>query len=1102
MDELDITQQIKNNIAARDLQTPAANERREYGVRADDTGTGTLIGYGFSAKSGLSGAIQFLERKGITPDPDFNIDDHPELRDGLALEDQDGLLYTRSYAEAMQYRNDALSEMNKARILANAGGRGVVAMALGGLLDVDLPLMFVSGGSYAGGKVAAGAAKIGLQGTRIARAAQYGAAGAEAGILTESVNAMVRPTGDWTDVPAAGLSGLAFGSVIGASAGKHIDAGNAVIKDVMHDETGAFNMDSFFGLFKKKEKEPEDVANEQFGETRREFSDNLNSGSTEYTDFTAKPGTPDDIFTIPEYKPGEFASQGTQDMIMKSEKFVKDTGIDKRLSDAFGKDGISKAGGKFQKVVDKTPFSSDWGDLMTSDSYIAKTFAYKAFESPAGIVRNNRSAAMWSEMYQGQIASPVTVPYNTQLKKWIAETNRKDHPVLGMHRQSAIDAFNREFLLEMQSRYHDGVSVTSSKAVKEFADGTDIGSARALQILQDKSSPVRGSENLQPKSGWFPQRWRGDNVIKVIRDIDAAQGGKKGRGIIEDTLAKSYMKLHGWSYEEALQFAKAVTRRALAKERGIDTNLARLLDEEGTEYLIRYLKDNGIADNTAQKMVDGLKGSKLNEKKESFLKHRTDIDLREQIPGTNFRLVDLVDTDVVGVWTTYSRRASGAAALSRQGIQRSDKKSIIDAILEEQSGRGSNKLSREQLEGMFSYFEGGAYAGGINNWARRAMGATRLALLNMLGIPQLAETGPIIAAVGLKTFMKASSKEIRELMTGRNSTLSNELRSYTAFIDGEHKLFQDHLMLDDTRPDAGMYAELGSWLDKLLSKGSYIQGYTSGFFKIRQLQQRTAVRSMIYRLSDMFTKNKALSTERLYDLGFDDNMVKRISKYFTDGTVQLSKGGDEVLSLNWDKWNPDDIYDFTLALNRHAHQVVQKAMKGESTFWMNKTEGALLMQLKSFPMLAMQKQLARNMKIQDIESRMVWLYSAMTAAAAYGIRAGLTGKEENLEPIAIMKGAFNLSNMTGWLPMWSDPVATMFGMDDLRFNHYGSLGAGGSVVGVPPVFQTLDRMARIPSSAVKVALGDYKNKDIYALQATPIIGNAVGFGYMFNEMKK
>jgi hypothetical protein len=930
---------------------------------------------------------------------------------------------------------------------------------------------------------------MGLAGTRTSGAIKMGLAGAEAGLITETANAMVRPTGEWTDIPLAGLGGMVFGTTLGAVAGKQID-------EFVADETGSLNLDAFFGDPRKK-------ANDSLSEARRDFADSVADGQAGRVDYSAKAALDDEVFTLADDFDTSTMSEGMADLAVRAGEYLQTSGIQKQVDGAFDDTPMGRTAKKFYNFLTKTPVATDWDALMKSNSNLAKIFAYKGFESAAGIARNNRSAAALQNVYTNQIAGQVGVHYPDLITKWASK--RTDTPsFLNMNRQSVIDGFNREVFEELQYRYHENVSnPNSDEFVRKMADHIDESSARAVNIL--KGSPgemaVKGSENLAAEKGWFRQLWRGDRMLEVIKDLDQQLGKGKGRAAIADTLANSYRKIHGWDKEHALKFANAVLRRGLARERGIDTNLVRMLDSEGSEYMVQFMRDNGFSRELAEGLVDGLKGAKAEQGKQSFLKNRKDVDLREQIAGTNYRLMDLVDTDILGVWSQYSRNAAGAASLARNGIQRADRKRIIDAIMSEEAATGKQTLSREQLEGMFSYFDGGAFAGGLNPWARRALQLTNLSLLNSLGLTQTAEAGVQVAAVGLDAFRRAAPVEVREMLSGKNSELAEELRPWTAAIDGEHNVFMDHLALDDTRADPGAFAEAGQFMDKLLVRGSRVQGYVSGFYKVKQLQQRTAVRSVLYRLADMFRKDATMSTKRLYDMGFtDDAMVTRIGKYFTDGTVKFDEGGD-VLRMNFNDWNQEDVLDFALILNRHTDQVVQRAMRGESSVWMHKTEGAVLAHLKSFTILTMQKQLLRNARIMDAEASMAFIYSLGTAGAAYTAQQAIKGNTENLEAEKIAKGAFMLSNMTGWIPQWSDPLMSMLGMDNLRFNHYGAVGVGGDVVGTPPVLPTLNRVAHIPEAAIGLVTGTAKNEDIYALQSTPIIGNLYGFSYMFGAMK-
>jgi len=1035
-----------------------------------------LLEGGFQAYNAAGGWVQAAERKFIATDPNFQLEAHwDELKEGVPGEYYDQFGTVNSLSEARLLKSQIIEEVKNKRLLAHSGVRGAVAAGLAGIVDLDAPLMFASGGTYLGTKLGALTAKIGLAGTRVEQIVKAGAAGVEAGLITETGNVLSRPTGDWTDIPYAGLSGLVFGAGIGT-------------------------------LTKTEAK-----ANAAASKLRGDFSESVAGREAGRTDYSS--GVQDDgLFAKfsegsvgaasvvkPTFDPG-MVSEDVLKMRQDAQKFIQKNGIAMQVETAFPNTPQGRAAQKMHDALASTILASDWDKLMKSNSAIAQAMAYKLFESPAGIVRNNKSGAMLHEIYHSEIQSPVTTNYTKHYDAWTRDNSPNTSKLVNRLDTELSDRFNQQIYTELQFRLHDGVSSPNvHPAVKTYVDQIDTGSATGIKVLQGLSgeTPVRGAELLKAERGWFPQRWRGDKISKLIREKGVS------RQAIEKALANSYTKLYPtWDAEMAMTYAKAVTRRSLAKENGIDTNLFRLLDQEGIEYMQQFLRDNGFTAARADQLIEGLKGKKADQSKENILKSRKDVDLRDQIPGTDYRLMDLVDTDIIKVWSTYSRQASGAAAMARHGIQKADKKQFMNAIMAEEHANGGSTLSAEFVQDMFSYFEGGGFAGGLNPWVRRAMQTTNLALLNGLGLTQAAEVGVQIGAVGWEAFMKTAPKEVKDMLSGKTNEALADFRGLIAGIDGEHNIHMDWMALDHMRSDPGVMRELGNFLDGLLVKGSQLQGYTSGFFKMKQLQQRIAVRSMLYRLAEHFNGDKAIGKERLYDLGITNETIhNRIGKYFTDGTVELAKDGD-VLKMNFDKWKPEDVYEISASLNRHVNQVVQKMLRGESTQWFHRDFGAFLTHLKTFTIGAIQKQLLRNARIQDAESTMSFIYSLMTAGAVYTAQQVIAGRDQNLTPERIIKGSIQMSNMTGFLPQWTDPVASMLGLDSLRFSPYNAQGVSGDVLGPPPALTTLNRMAHIPGSALRVATGDYKNQDVYALQATPIIGNLYGFSYMFNKMKE
>lgn len=164
----------------------------------------------------IAGAIQWAERQGNMPDPDFNLNDHwEELSQGVPLEYQDQFDSVRSLGEGKALRADILQELQDGRLIAGAGTRGMVASGLAGIIDADLPLTLLTDGSYTATKVGAGFAKAGLAGSKIEKVARTAAAGAEANAIVTTVGAVTRPTGTWEDVPSAVLGGAVFGATLG-----------------------------------------------------------------------------------------------------------------------------------------------------------------------------------------------------------------------------------------------------------------------------------------------------------------------------------------------------------------------------------------------------------------------------------------------------------------------------------------------------------------------------------------------------------------------------------------------------------------------------------------------------------------------------------------------------------------------------------------------------------------------------------------------------------------------------------------------------------------------------------------------------------------------
>ena len=271
-----------------------------------------------------------------------------------------------------------------------------------------------------------------------------------------------------------------------------------------------------------------------------------------------------------------------------------------------------------------------------------------------------------------------------------------------------------------------------------------------------------------------------------------------------------------------------------------------------------------------------------------------------------------------------------------------------------------------------------------------------------------------------------------------------------------------------------------------------MQGYASGFFYVRSVQQRIAVASQADKV--MQRLRAGVVADILKDVGID----MRVRKYIDNGTVTFDADGF-VDQLNLSAWDVRDADNFALALNRHASQVVQKAMAGEESMWMHQTMGSFLTHLKSFPLLAMRKQAARTAGVATPLFIATTMMGLATAGIMVDAKQIINGRANEITPMQTLKGAAAMNNVTGWIPMFTDPMVNILGMSGLQFNDYQS-DLSGRVMGAPPVFSALNKMAQLPG--VLNPLSDLsRNERLRLLQSTPLVGNLYGISAALNAMK-
>jgi hypothetical protein len=1104
------------------------------------------------------------EREALSPapDPTFNADDFIKRnRTAIPQPLESQYRLATSEREANLILSDMTDELRKQEILARRGGFSTfVASGLAGIVDLDTPLAVLSGGAssvFKGGilgtkwgRLAASSALGGLeQATAQTIALNAGTTGDWTSVPAAGLGGMV-----------FGLAGGALKKE--RTEIKANDAVHSVAKDFdeyVHDgaplaksdpRTETHLHDDPYGSRAAQAEEEfhqENIVIPE-GQDKPTFvklqdlgvhPDGLGSGEqTIAAGSTMKDVQGENGGSIgarqlqAQGSTATIQSSRIQSMIISARNWANRTGIAQEYNDKYVGitnngtlgDTVAKYASRFHDMLAASPMATDFDRMWRSGSVVAQRTAYDLFESASGIVRNNRSAAMLMELYRNQLGS-VSEHYDYTRKLWNKEQ--------GLGAVESLDPahrkrFNRDVLTELQGRAYDapGTDRGASPAVKMAADAIDEFHKKDIEIGQGRpgEGSIKGYENFQPYSGYFSQKWSGAAIENMIRT-----GGKTAKDIA-DAIAEHYVHQHGMTRENADIYAAAVVNRARRSEQGLDTNLIGILQQDGSEFLADTLRANGVSTTEANALVQKLKGEVAERSQQGHTKKRIDVDMR-YTASNGINMMDLMDNDVAGILARRVRSTAGAAALARKGISsKADMNAVIDAILEEQQARGHSlptgtskfdkfndlvdrdkHLTREHLEAMFSNFTGGAIAGGLSPFYANAKKLTNLVLLPQLGLTQMSELGAQMSAVGLKRWFEHAGYALRGNAANPTSPLAQELKHMGVMVP-EEKYFRNDLNLDMERQGPG-----ASWLAQQVSSklndAQHVMGYTSLYYQVRNFQQRVAVTSA----ADKIMRNMAglandLSPERAADIGLDPALYARIQRKYAQ-PVRVNQHGTRppvvefvngtLHKTNFDKWDAQDAEDFVLALNRHVNQTVQKAMAGESSVLFHKDGiASLFFHMKTFSLLAVEKQVLRNVRLQDGQAMGTFLAGLTTAAAAYAAKQAINGNTQNLTMDKIARGAIGYSNMTGWLPMWVDPVAGMLGLDDLKINSYGgSRGQAGDILSTPAALSAMNGLLHLPAIAGHAATGALSNNDVRAMQTTPIFGKAYGMTYFLNSLK-
>lgn len=1023
-----------------------------------------------------------------------------ELTEGLPVHLHDDIMSMPSLESAgrraERYRSNAERD---ARLAAQTGLDAEAVMFLGSFVDLDLPLVFASGGTVAGVRTAARAQQLARavgMGPRMARVAADAAVGvtggAAAGAITGGIEALTTDNTDWSDVAHIVLMNSLAGGALGAAAGQ-------VLPDAfLQRRAAAYNLRREL-LEGTQNADPRFTSNVDYaalpdnpvqvtprqGPVVIDLEDAAKSMDNPDSLSAAAVATPSRGPTISMNMGDMTPSQ--RDLSTRMHQWRYDSGFDLDKAQELSEYWVKVAVGADDSVVGSAVgrmlnlATSDWAAVYRSQSPTANYVASEIFESASGVGRMTSTAAVHNESFLAMQSRYTAETIPSALRKW------KHDNGYGIFNLEGDTKFNREVLLEMQARA-DGRTTSPHAAVKEAADAIDSAMEVSANLLRGRKvdEAVEGAENLQHYKGYVPYMWDGKKMIEAAR--------VHGEAAVKKALAAGYINRGTFlSATDAEKVANALYKRFTDRARGVDAADARVMDIDNRSSIEAALVHSGLPEAEVKRLMDGLTASASERTKQGNLKSRNDIDLNTRVNGSTTALVDLMSDNLQVQLAMYQRRVAGSAALARKGIRsKADRTTMIETIMREQEALGEPVLDRGRLEAMFSVFDGGPRQGylagskndGVDPYTGMMQRATRASLLQQLGLTQFMDFANAVAMNGVRRTLDPVLDTITQRSTKAElNTFLDELESVGVIIGQDHHLFQPHLNLDDVRnQDSNLFLRYGQ---PFMGQVERMTGYASGFYHITSLQQKAAAAGITHNLMKRVAEvqghltakghsKEGMADRIIRDFGIDAEDVEEIFDLIQKGVIEVD---GRYVKLNSNQWSDKLRENFGAGVLRSVSQQVQKGLAGESSVWMSNSFASLVMQLKTFGLLALQKQLVRNVRVQRKQAYIPALWQLGFGYSVLTVRDAINDKQRDPTERARLAAVYN--PMLGGVAMAIDPVSSMLGFDDFNVSPYGNYASFFSM----PAAETIPKLINAPGAVRKWATGEEDWQDKQNMRA-------------------
>ena len=428
----------------------------------------------------------------------------------------------------------------------------------------------------------------------------------------------------------------------------------------------------------------------------------------------------------------------------------------------------------------------------------------------------------------------------------------------------------------------------------------------------------------------------------------------------------------------------------------------------------------------------------------SHTKKRLKLDLSaEYAPGK--QLMELYHTDIPSLLKGQAERVGGEVALTQSGIMGSaGLKMIEDALSFKPAG-----MTAEAHKKMMEAFQQTAAEmldrpwrneSGQVQWANRAMQANTLSSLGGMGFAQLQEGVNIGLTLGIGHAMRSLGSvpqligEIKRMAKGEKVE-NSILHSMEQFGGGGEFGMADYKMTLKLDDPSKVHTAVGQDGINMLDRGLRLGARALSVISFHRMTTAVQVRSAALEITSKALRyiKEGTDDKALADMGFTPE-VRAAIKADIDKAVVWN--GNSIKSFDITKITDTEAASaFVTAVHRGSRQIIQGSFVGEKHRWQHTMLGRMATQFRTFPLVAMEKQLGRNRATHGAAAVLGMVLAALPfvmVIQAGRVLLGSIGREdsdkyidERMSPEALTRASLNYIGVLGLIPDVVNGLTTM-----------------------------------------------------------------------------